>query len=132
MIFVTLGLSVFLVFKTSVGDDIQQPQWDKNQRVYQKVETKLATFGVKNNSIVMVNNPPGYYNISRRPAIMIPNGGTEKIIEVSEKFSVDYLLLDKNHIPELEQLYTHPKENPDFEYLFDEQGVIVYRILTRR
>jgi uncharacterized membrane protein (UPF0136 family) len=132
IIFITLALSLFLLIKTSVGNDIQQPLWDKSQRVYREVENKLLTFGAKSDSIVMVNNPPGYYNTNKRPAIIIPNGGTEKIIEVSEKFSADYLLLDKNHIPELEQLYTYPKENPDFEYLFNEQEVIVYRILPRR
>ena len=67
--------------------------------------------------VVMVNNPPGYYAVTGRPAIVIPHGGMEALLGAAERFHPSYLVIDENFPQGLENLYREPREYAGLTYL---------------
>lgn len=63
---------------------------------YAEVETKLVEWGAKPDEVVMVNNPPGYFLASGRPAVVIPHGDISAWLWAVEKYGVDFIIMDEN------------------------------------
>ncbi|MFQ5616570.1 MAG: hypothetical protein ACE5GO_08940, partial [Anaerolineales bacterium] len=61
---------------------------------YRVVEQSLQKMGVGAGEIVMVNNPPGYFLASERPAIVIPYGDLATVLRAAKTYQARYLLLE--------------------------------------
>lgn len=64
----------------------------------------LAENAIPANSVLMVNNPPGFYSVSERPCIVIPDGTVENLLSAARKYQAEYLILTPDQV-NLEQLY---------------------------
>jgi hypothetical protein len=62
-----------------------------------------------NESIIAVNNPPGFYTASDLAAVVIPDGDDEALHQVVDRFHVQWLLLDSNN-PGLKSLYKNHEQ----------------------
>lgn len=91
--------------------------WNLTWRVHQQVGRQLAAYGAQETDIVMVNNPPGFHAATGFPAVVIPDGDVDTLTEVAERFDVQYLVLDRNVVSELKDLYANPRDFPGFHYL---------------
>jgi hypothetical protein len=63
---------------------------------YAEVEQKLVELGAQPGEVVMVNNPPGYFLASGRPAVVIPNGDLNTWWAVANTYAVDFVIVDRN------------------------------------
>ncbi|HLF90170.1 MAG TPA: hypothetical protein VI451_14585 [Anaerolineales bacterium] len=84
---------------------------------YRDVEQKLATLGAQPDEIVMVNNPPGYYLVSGRPSVVIPNGDEVVLLSVAKWYAVRYVVLDENIPAGLRGLHENPSDAVGLVYL---------------
>lgn len=101
-------------------------RWDAGYERYQAVESWLRQKGGEG-SIVMVNNPPGYYVAGKRAAIVIPDGDMETIREVAERYGAQFLVLEVDTTPQLRELYDNPRSLPGLIYLDEAAGAQIFQ-----
>jgi hypothetical protein len=95
---------------TKFSREGQEPsEWEKNQMIYQQVESAFLEFGADPQEIILTINPPGYYYVSSRPTIGIPNGDIQTTLEVAQRFEARYLVLEEDHPKGLSDLYENPE-----------------------
>jgi hypothetical protein len=87
--------------------------------------------------VVAVNNPPGFYSQSGFPAVVIPDGDDEVLLQVVNQFGVDWVLLDSNHPSGLTDLYQYPTSSNWLELidtLGDNQGkeLFIFRVRIKQ
>jgi hypothetical protein len=124
-----LMLAVLVVRGRVVGSNPAEPVWGSSASVYTRLENVLHNLGADEDALVLVNNPPGYYLASGRPAIPIPNGDVDTLLAAARKYGARYLLLEANHPKDLSDLYQHPSDRPGLHWLGDYEGTQVFEIL---
>ncbi len=117
-------ISVFLV-KIRVIDT----GWNEGEYLYSKVDQILVDQGALPEEIVMTRNPPAYYVMTGRQAVVVPYGDVQTILEVSQKYAVSYVVLERRGaMDELANLYSHPEQYPAFKYLGKLDETIILHI----
>lgn len=81
------------------------PAWWNADAVYQEVGAWLDTQDVLDTTVVMVNNPPGFYYHTGMSSVAVPNGSVDILLDVCARYAVDYVVLDSNHPLPLVSLY---------------------------
>jgi len=102
--------------------------WDEPYQRYSRVEQALQASGIADDAIVLVNNSPGYYVASHRPAISIPYGDLQTVCEVASRYRAGYLLLEIDQIIGETQLYLNPSDRQCLHYLSTIAEVRVFEI----
>jgi hypothetical protein len=117
----SVGLAIVITFFVTwqrLGRGVlADPGWGKTARTYQLVEELLVKLDVSPEAIVMVNNPPGYYGMTGRGAIVIPHGDIMTPLQAGKKYGAGYLVLDENYPEGLEELYTNPEDQPGLIFM---------------
>jgi hypothetical protein len=92
--------------------------WNEGEYLYLKADQFLTEQGARPGAIVMVRNPPAYFVMTGRQAIVMPFGDVQTLLVASRKFNASYLILGPigNSNP-LYELYEHPEDYPDFTSL---------------
>ncbi len=103
---ITLGavLAVFLYWGRVIGPDPSRPVWASSSALYSDVEEQLKALDPEP-GIVAVNNPPGFHRASDLEAVVIPNGDTDTLHQVVERYDVEWIVLEANHPEALGDLY---------------------------
>lgn len=114
---VILILTAFLSWQRLRGSSVSTSSWGAKAQAYEQVERYLIAMIAADDQVVMVNNPPGYYAVTGRPAIVIPHGGMEALLGAAERFHPSYLVIDENFPQGLENLYREPGEYAGLTYL---------------
>jgi hypothetical protein len=78
--------------------------WDADS-VYREIGAWMEANGVSASGTVMVDNPPGFTYHTRIPSVVVPNGDVDTLLDVCERYGVDYLVLDSNRPVPLKTLY---------------------------
>ena len=78
--------------------------------------------------VVMVNNPPGYYAMTGRQAIVIPDGDLQTSLNAARKYQASYLILDENYPQGLGEIYLNPGDYPGISYQDTIQQIQIYLI----
>jgi len=73
---------------------ILQPGWGEDEQIYPKVETVLQQNGVLPVDVVMVRNPPGYYLMTGRSAIVIPYGDENSLLAAARRFHARFVAIE--------------------------------------
>ncbi len=112
------ALLTFVIFGMRVlglgsNGQVWQSSWDEATAI----DADLDQLGVAESAIIMVNNPPGFYAATGRPAIAIPNGSMEAVHRVSERYGAGYLVLEENSVSALRDLYQSPRSLDGLKYL---------------
>jgi hypothetical protein len=80
-------------------------------------------------AVVMVANPPGFYLASGNPAIAIPNGNLDTLLEVTHKYQAEYVILERGSVPSgLISVYDQPEGQIGMDYLGELDGAQIYAI----
>jgi hypothetical protein len=95
---------------------------------YRDVEQELVEMGIQPGEIVMVNNPPGYFLASGRPAIVIPNGDKAVLLSAARHYAVRYVILDENVPVKLRILYENPSNGIGLVYLGGLEGFQIFEV----
>ncbi len=108
-----------------------QPLWNEANTGYLTISAWLDEQAL-DDPLVMVVDPPAYYYLTHRPAIVIPNDEVDVIIEVARRYHADYLILEYDHVSSLDPIYlgeaSHPALNP--EHAFQDLGGNVVQIYS--
>lgn len=128
LILVLMGLTGFTLAERVIGADIHKPAWNRSARDLSEIAQNLENYPGGESDLVMLNNPPGYYAVSGRSAIVIPSGTLDDLLYVAGKYQARYLILDSNHPAALEELYLHPAGGEGLIYLNTKSGVHYFMI----
>jgi hypothetical protein len=105
-------ITLFVTWRRLGVNVINGPVWGKTARNYLTVEKQLVKHGASPESIVMVNNPPGYNAATGRMSIVIPNGDLQTSIQAGKKYGAGYLVLDENYPDGLKDVFQNPGDQP--------------------
>jgi hypothetical protein len=89
----------------------------------------MEQYGAGIEDVVLVNNPPGFYVATGRPAIAIPNGDLGPLFAVSERYSGRFLVLEANHPSGLDGLYTRPGDFEGLRYLGSSGDIQLFELM---
>ena len=89
--------------------------WNEGEYLYLKADHFLAAKSVRPDAIVMVLNPPAYFVMTGRQAIVVPDGNVQALLAASRKFNASYVILEQiGSSSPLYDLYEHPEAYPEF------------------
>jgi hypothetical protein len=128
LVVVVALLSGLLYFQRVVGSEPGGLAWGASQKHYQAVEQELAAQGAAPGEAVLVNNPPGYWLASGRPAAVVPYGDPQMLLAAARKYQIRYLVLETNNSPELGDLYRAKIDVPELDYLSSVGSTRLYRV----
>ncbi|MEK7440610.1 MAG: hypothetical protein AAB571_01845, partial [Chloroflexota bacterium] len=94
----------FAVILTLIVISTRAREWNSVYDHYQKLQTLTPA-----DAVVISNNPPLVWVAANRGGAMIPNGDESTLLKVAEQFKARYVLMDKNHVAQLDQLYKEGK-----------------------
>jgi hypothetical protein len=133
LIGVNIVFTLIIFFSQVVGFNSKRGlAWEEAWNNYQRTALEMRKIGVSQQSVVMVNNPPGYFLASGNPSIAIPNGNLEILLEVADKFEAKYLVIDQNVVEPLMALYQTPENYAGLNYLFSVDDERIYLILDTK
>ncbi len=110
---VTMGLTVVRI---APGDNAGDG-WTSGTDAYAAIDTAFNRQTVAQEDVVMVNNPPGFFVTTGRPAIVIPNGDVDTVLAAAKKYHARYLVLENNTVKGLLSLYQSPIDLPGLKYV---------------
>jgi hypothetical protein len=128
LICLTILLSLFVSYRRLIGGNIYAAAWNESADRYRQVEEGLSSLGARPGKVVMVNNAPGFYAQTGRPAISIPAGYRQAIIGAATQFQADYLILEFEQVEDGSGLFSHPGDRPGLSYLGTVAGARIYTI----
>jgi len=124
-----IGISVLMTGMIFYGKVYSPPGWGVESTRYRKIEDFINQIPASLDTIVMVGNPPGYFNISERPAISVPNENLSTVIEVAHKYDAKFLVLEKDSVPlPLRIVYDKPIDFSSIQYLGEIDGARIFAI----
>jgi hypothetical protein len=123
----TIILTGFVFTNRVLGDQPADPAWNRGWQRYTRVEQRLPALGVLPGQVLMVNDPPGYFLASQRPAIVIPYGDLSTLLAVARRYQAHYLLVELDQV-QGEELFAAPGDRPGLHYLESFEGMRIYRI----
>ncbi len=124
LVMIAMILTVFVVYLRlfSLG-------WSEGEENYPPIEQFLVEYGIEKDDVVIVRNAPGYYLQTNRPAISIPYGGKQAILDVSEQFNAYYLVMEPEAALEpIKDLFENPQDDSQFIYLGEVDDTRIYKI----
>jgi len=124
-VFICILMSFFILYERVFS----APGWGSELARYRRVETFIADFSTSKDDAVLVGNPPGYFNVSDRTAIAIPNEKLETVIEAANRYGAKYLILEDNGTPlPLKPVYETPVSFSVIRYLGEVDGARIFTI----
>jgi len=88
--------------------------WNEGEYLYLKADLFITAQGARPDAIVMVRNPPAYFVMTGRQAIVVPDGGVQVLLAAARKFNASYVILEQiGSSSPLYDLYTHEERYPE-------------------
>jgi len=116
-----IGLAMLLTILTTrerlFSAEGGRGSWNSNHERTEKLEQNLLKLDIPLDGVVMVNNPPGYFAASGRPAISIPFSDLQGVCMAAERYHARVLLLGIDQIPGETDWFNHPKDRLCLKYL---------------
>jgi len=121
-------VTVFIFWQSVYGSEggkmVWRLSWDENILAGEGVKE----IGALQDSVVMVNNPPGFYLASGLPAVVIPDGDITTLLAAAHKYKARYLVLQKDHVAGLKELYQNPGDRPGLKFMSSRGNLHFYKI----
>ena len=112
----TILLFIMILFSAElVKIRVVDSGWNEGEYLYLQANQFLAARNAKADAIVMVRNPPAYFVMTGRRAIVVPDGDAQALLAASRKFNASYVILEQiGSSSPLYDLYEHPEAYPEF------------------
>ena len=122
-------LTAWIVQGRVIGTFNGEQAWGREAAAYSQIEEFLVEQGAPDEAVVIVANPPGYYLTSGRPAVAVPDGDAQTVLDVAHRYGGLYLILEQGSLPGgLARLYDQPIGQPDFRFLGEVEAARIYVI----
>ncbi len=125
LIFCAAVMTLFLFTSTVIGGDPRAPLDQKNQRDFQQISAFLKD-QEQPLEMVMINDSPGFTLTTGIPSIVIPYGSLAEIDQLARRYGATYLVIQTNHVPALDELYTAPQTWGAWIYLGQTADAQIY------
>jgi hypothetical protein len=123
-----LLLTVFVTTNRLFSNGAGKLSWNESHARYTQLEQALIIMGAAEGDVVMVNNAPGFYVASERPAISIPFGSLQDICSAAERYRVRFLCLEIDQIPGETGLFEHPVDKACLQFRRNVEGIRVFEV----
>jgi hypothetical protein len=104
-------LSAFIYVRGVLGSQTLTPAWNQRDQVYADMAAWLDE-NTPPEARVMVGNPPGFYYFSHRPSVVVPNEDIDTLLQVCDRYGVDFVILDQNRPHPLREVYSGEASHP--------------------
>jgi len=122
-------LTAWIVQGRVIGKFNGEQAWGREAAAYSQIEEFLVEQGAPGEAAIIVANPPGYYLTSGRPAVAVPDGDAQTVLDVAHRYGSRYLILEKGSlVGDLAKLYDQPTGQADFTFLGEVGTVRIYAI----
>jgi len=112
-----------------IGTFNGEQAWGREAAAYSQIEEFLVEQGAPGEAAIIVANPPGYYLTSGRPAVAVPDGDAQTVLDVAHRYGGRYLTLEKGSLlGDLAKLYDQPTGQADFTFLGEVGTARIYAI----
>lgn len=102
--------------------------WGEGEGDYPKVEAFLQQNGIRPGAVVLVRNPPGYYLMTGRPAIVVPYGGESVMLAVAARYHAEVLIIEAaGAAGEIKAVYDN-KQSPHLRFLGEIDGTRIFHV----
>ena len=105
------------------------PGWGEGEQNYPRVEGFLKQQGMQDGDVVMVRNPPGYFVMTGRSAIVVPNGGEVTMAAVAKRYDAKYLVIESAGAAGPIKAVYENKNSQRFTFLGDIDGTHIFRVV---
>lgn len=109
----SVGILATRIIGLGPNDEPWRNSWDEAVAI----DKALDDYGIKEDALLMVNNPPGLFVATGRPSIVIPNGSQQSIQGAANRYHARYLVLEKNSVSALRELYQNPRSVDGLIYI---------------
>jgi hypothetical protein len=104
------------------------PHWGEGEDRYPAIEAFLQTEGIASGEVVMVRNPPGYYLMTGRPAIVVPYSDEASIAAAARRYGARYLVLEAaGAAGPIKDVYER-RSSEQFIFVSDIDGTRIFRL----
>ncbi len=125
----SLAILIIMVSGILVKIRVLDTGWNEGEYLYRTVDRVLVGQGARMDDVVLTRNPPAYFIMTGRQAVVVPYGDVQTLLEVSRKFHASFVVLERRGaLGELENLYSHPEKYPAFKYLGKLDETIILQI----
>jgi hypothetical protein len=110
------------------------PAWRGADTLYKEVDRWLTNQDAPG-ARVMVNNPPAFWYHTERESVVVPNEDVHGLVQVAERYDVDYVLIEKDHPAPLSRLWAGTGSNPDLDLVAswgEGEGAMLYHLRRTR
>jgi len=104
------------------------PGWGEGEQEYPKVEAFMVGNGAQPEEVVMVRNPPGYYIISGRPAIVVPYTGAAVMLAAARRYGASLLVIERSGAAGPIKLVYDDLRSESFEFMGELDGTRIFRV----
>lgn len=129
LIAVNIFFSLAVFYGQVYGEDPDVPVWRKSYVQYTQMREQLLRLGYQRDTIVMVNNPPGFYLATGFSAIVIPNNDLDTMVEVAEKYGATVIVVEENIVKPLAALIENPANYPGIRLTYRSDEWVMYEIM---
>ena len=111
------SMFVVVVFVISMAVSLRQPLRQEEAAVYRQIGALLPA-----EAVVMTGDSPGFHYQTDLAAIVTPNEPPAGMLAAARRYHADYLLLDENRPPPLDELYVGTTTLPELTLMRQFQG----------
>jgi hypothetical protein len=123
MIFVAAFMTAYVLWLRLV------PGWGEGEDQYPRVDKRLVAAGARPEDVVMVRNPPGYFLMTGRRAIVVPYSDSAGILSAARKYGADFLLIDATGAAGPILTVYDDLRSQSFVYLGEEGDTRLFRVV---
>jgi 4-amino-4-deoxy-L-arabinose transferase-like glycosyltransferase len=91
-----MATTIGLFYTRVIGPGSTQVGWSSTQIAYEAVFQWFDNSD-RQDQLIAINNPPGFFVVSGMKSVVIPDGGLEELRQVTKQFNVDWIVLDSNN-----------------------------------
>lgn len=128
LIMICALITLFVFQMVVIGSQPLKMAWEESQRRAFLAINLLKANNISTGEVVMINNPAGFSLAAGQQSLVIPDGSPQTTLEVARRFNNHYVILDKNLVKGLIDLYNRPTSVPEFTLLDEEEDLRLFMI----
>ncbi|MHB0922929.1 MAG: hypothetical protein ACYC3H_03055 [Bellilinea sp.] len=102
-----------------------ETRWGSNYVTYESILEGMKSYSVDEETVFMVNNPPGFFIATGHSSIVIPGGGTEQVLAAAARYGANYMILEEDQ-GNLIDLFNTPQDIGSLQYIAEISGAKLF------
>lgn len=130
IVMISFFLTMAILWGRAISPSARKQAQSRGVPRYALIEKSLlAQDNDKEHAAVIVSNPPGYFIASGRPALALPDGNAQTVIEIAARYDAGYLILEPGAVTQgLIPVFEAPESQNNFIFLEEIEGAQIFAI----